>query len=231
MFERLMQNWSLKLVALVFAVAMWIFVVGQEKGELSVKVPVEIVNIPKNSVLVGDVVSEVDVRLYGPRSLIRRMASERLAKVVDLAGSKDGEQVFQVVPEDLNLPYGVRVVRVSPVRFTVTLGTRAMREVPVRPVLKGKPPQGFEVAEVVFTPAKVAITGIKEDLKDLDWVWTMPIEIADLKKNTNLRVQLRVPPGRTLRMSVYSVQAQVKIRPRVGGNKTNHEQTGNSKKK
>ena len=226
-----MQNWSLKVLALVFAVAMWIFVVGQEKGELSVKVPVEIVNIPKDSVLVGDVVGEVDVRLYGPRSLIRRVASERLAKVVDLAGSKEGEQSFQVVPEDLNLPYGVRVIRVSPARFTVILGIRATREVPVRPVLKGKPAEEFEVAEVTFTPAKVSITGVKEDLKDLDWVWTMPIEVTDLNKDASLRVQLRVPPGRTLRMSVSSVQAQVKIRPRSEDDKTKREKNNNAKKK
>ena len=230
MLEIITKNWSLKLVALVFAMAMWIFVVGQEKTELSVKVPVEISNIPKGSVMTKEAVSEVDVRLYGPRTLIRRVASERLAKVVDLTGAKPGDHVFQVLPEDLKLPYGVRVLRVNPARFTITLGRAAFREVPVRPILNGKPAKGLEVAEVVFNPAKVKITGVEKDLKDLDWIWTLPIDITGLKEDATRRVQLRMPQGRPVRLSASTVQARIKLRP-VSADKPAARIPRNEKKK
>lgn len=104
MLRRLLNNWQLKLLAVAIALALWIFVVGQEKAEITVKVPVEITNIPKQVVVAGDVVPAVNVRLYGPRSLTRRVAEKRLAKNVSLTGMRPGEHSYQVLPEDLDLP-------------------------------------------------------------------------------------------------------------------------------
>jgi YbbR domain-containing protein len=212
-FERITHNWSLKLLALVIATSMWVFVVGQEKSEISVRVPLEITNVPAELLVVDDMLGEADVRLYGPRSLIRRVAAERLVKVVDLSGMGLGEHVFQVLPEDLRLPPGVRVIRISPGSFTLTLARRITRDVQVRPVFRGHPPAGHEVAEVTFKPDKVLVWGRKEDLGDLDWIWTVPIDLTDRQDSFNQNVQLRLPPGRTVRVSHVEVMAQIKIGP------------------
>ncbi|CAO0821745.1 YbbR-like domain-containing protein [Desulfarculales bacterium] len=198
MLESITHNWSLKLLALVIAVFMWVFVVGQEKSEISVRVPVEITNVPTDLLVVDDSLDEVDVRLYGPHSLIRRVASERLAKVVDLSGMGLGEHIFQVLPEDLRLPPGVRVIRVSPGSFTFTLAQRITRDVQVRPVFRGHPQAGFEVAEITFEPDKVLVWGRKEDLDNLDWIWTVPIDLTDRQTSFNQSVRFgyrNVPCG------------------------------------
>lgn len=213
MLERVIHNWSLKLLALAIATALWVFVVGQEKSEIGVRVAVEITNLPPELLVTEDHPAEVDVRLYGPRSLIRRVASERLVKVVDLAGMGLGEHVFQVLPEDLRLPPGVRVIRISPGSFTLSLAKRITRDVQVRPVFRGHPQAGFEVAEVTFKPEKVLVWGRKEDLGDLDWIWTVPIDLTDRNDSFNQTVQLRLPPGRTVRVSQVEVVAQVKVAP------------------
>ena len=213
MLERLTHNWSLKLLALAIATSMWVFVVGQEKSEVGVRVAVEITNLPADLLVVEDHPTEVDVRLYGPRSLIRRVASERLVKVVDLSGMGLGEHVFQVLPEDLRLPPGVRVIRISPGNLTLTLAKRVTRDVQVRPVFRGNPHAGFELAEVNFKPEKVLVWGRKEDLGDLDWIWTVPIDLTDRQESFSQNVQLRLPPGRTVRISQVEVLAQVKIAP------------------
>ncbi|MFH1034679.1 MAG: CdaR family protein [Pseudomonadota bacterium] len=213
MLDLITHNWSLKLLALIIAASMWVFVVGQEKSEISVRVPVEITNVPTDLLVVDDSLGEVDARLYGPRSLIRRVASERLVKVLDLSGMGLGEHVFQVLPEDLRLPPGVRVIRISPGSFTLTLARRITRDVQVRPVFRGHPQPGYEVAEVTFKPDKVLVWGRKEDLGDLDWIWTVPIDLTDRQESFNQSVQLRLPPGRTVRVSHMEVVAQIKIAP------------------
>ncbi len=213
MLELLSKNWSLKLLALAIALAMWLFVAGQEKSEISLRVPVEITNIPVDLLVVDDVVGDVDVRLYGPRTLIRRAANERLVKPVNLAGLGPGEHVVQVLPEDLKLPPGLTVLRLSPSRFTITLAKRVTREVQVRPVLTGQPADGLQVAEVSFKPDKVVVSGRQEDLGDLDWIWTAPIDLDQHRDSFQQSVRLRLPPGRTVRVSVMEVEAQVKLRP------------------
>jgi YbbR domain-containing protein len=213
LLDRLTNNWSLKLLALAIALALWVFVVGQEKSEISVRVPVEITNIPPDTLVVDDVVGEVDARLYGPRTLIRRVAAERLSKAVDLTGLKVGAHVFQIEPEDLKLPPGVRVLRISPDSFRLTLVPRLAREVPVQPVLRGKPAQGFEQAEVGLRPSRVTVVGPRDEIAELDWVFTVPVDLSERKETFSQTVPLRPPRERNARLGRGEVEVTVAVRP------------------
>lgn len=213
MLELVSKNWSLKLLALAIALSMWLFVAGQEKSEISLRVPVEITNIPAELLVVDDVVGDVDARLYGPRTLIRRAANERLVKPVNLAGLGPGEHVVQVLPEDLKLPPGLTVLRLSPSRFTITLAKRVTREVQVRPVFIGQPAEGLQMGEVNFKPDKVIVSGRQEDLGDLDWIWTVPIDLDQRRDSFQQSVRLRLPLGRTVRVNVMEVEALVRLKP------------------
>ena len=214
MLKKLLNNWSLKLLALALGIGLWVFVVGQEKGEISVKVPVVFTNIPKDMVVVGDVISELDVRLYGSRNLLARANKGSMSKRVSLAGKKPGLNEFQASDEGLHLPPGIKVHRMTPARFSIRLAKRVSREVPVRPVIKGDPPAGMEVGEVTFKPDKVRLSGAQEDLKDLDWIWTVPIKAEGLKAENKLTVELRMPEGRALILDPPKVEVFLKLKPK-----------------
>ncbi len=216
MLERILTNWPFKLLSLAIAMALWAFVVGQEKAEITVKMPVEVAGLPADMALGNKVVNEVEVRLYGPQSLVRQVAVKPMVKQLELAGLKVGEHSFQVVPEDLDLPPSVNVVRISPDRLQVVLAKRFTRQAAVRPVIKGNPPEDFEVAEVTFQPPAIKVSGLKQELADLDWVWTVPLDVSKLKSTTTVKAALRPPPGRTIRLEPSAVQAVIKIRPRSG---------------
>jgi YbbR domain-containing protein len=211
-FKRVLENWPYKLLALIIAVALWAFVVGQEKAEITMRVPVEVTGLPRDLVLANQVDSEVEVRLYGPQNLVRQISLRPRVKQLDLSGLSAGDHIFQVLPEDLNLPSSVSVVRISPSRLRVSLAARFSREAVVRPVIKGRPPAGYEVAEVTFKPATVKVSGMEQELEDLDWVWTVPLDVSRLKDNATLKAFLRPPGGRTIRLVPATVQALIKIR-------------------
>ncbi|MCK5324253.1 MAG: YbbR-like domain-containing protein, partial [Desulfobulbaceae bacterium] len=40
------KNWAPKLLSLFFALFLWYFVVGEDKVDMTVRIPVEIVNLP-----------------------------------------------------------------------------------------------------------------------------------------------------------------------------------------
>jgi YbbR domain-containing protein len=207
----LKRNWSLKILSVLIALAMWVFVVGQEKSEITLRAPIEISNIPADAMVLEDSPSEVDARVFGPRTLIRRMALERLSKNVDMTGLGMGSHVFQVVPEDLRLPPGVKALRISPEAFSLTLVKRMVREAPVRPVFKGQPAQGLEVVEVKFKPEKVVVTGSQDDMANLDWIWTTPIDLNERAQSFSLPASLRQPRGRSVRLSRQEVEATVTL--------------------
>lgn len=215
MHRLITRNWSLKLLALITGIGLWLFVVGQGKTEISVRVPVELSHISKEVLVVGEVIKSLDLRLYGPPTVVRKVIRAGLTKVVDLSGKGPGEHVFQMGPDEFRLPLGVTVNRVTPSRFTVTLAKREGRLVPVRPVLSGKPDPGLEVTEVTFEPDRVNIYGTGEELKALDWIWTMPIELKGLSGEHSFQVDLRVPDGKSLSIEPTTVTATIKLRPKA----------------
>ena len=211
MYRWLFRNWSLKLISLVIAVLMWYFVAAQEKAEVTIKVPVELTNVPQQAMVVGEMVSELEVRLSGPRALIRRVPEMRSPKTINLSNLPMGDHNFQIAPEDLRFPPGIRVLRISPSSLTLQLVRRVTKKVPVRPVLKGKPAPGHEVKEVIFSPREVEITGSAEDLKEVDWLWTTPLDVEGLKETATVKANLRLPRGRTLRLEYMSVEAKLVV--------------------
>ncbi len=214
MLKRLTHNLRLKLLALAIALVMWVFVVGQDKAELTVEVPVEITGIPADMVVADDVVNKVYARINGPGTLVRRAAAERMVQRVNLAGMGLGEHVFQIMPEDLRLPAGVSVMRVSPARFSITLAAKISRQVQVRPALKGELAEGYEVAEINLTPPKVTVSGTRKDVENVDWIWTVRMEVTGLKSSTNIRAGLRLPRGKSLHLEPMTVEAEIKVRPK-----------------
>ncbi|MCB2185692.1 MAG: hypothetical protein KQJ78_04700 [Deltaproteobacteria bacterium] len=216
MLKVILNNWSWKILSLVVAVGLWAHVVGQEKTEIALNVPVAITGAPANLVVSDQVLPNVEVRLFGPRNLIRLVASDGLVKNINLTDMQAGEHVFQVLPEDFNLPPGVAAVGISPASIRVDLSPRHERKVPVRPVLSGKPAPGYEVSEITFTPDKVAVSGMKEQVDEVDWIWTVPIDVGDLKSNTTRKVALRPSLGKNVLVRPDQVEARIIVRPLPG---------------
>lgn len=217
MLKRLTHNLSLKLVALAIALAMWFFVVGQEKTEVYFRLRVELSKLPASMMVTNRVADQVIIGVAGPRTLVRRVAEQKWVKTVDLSGLREGEHKFAVRAEDLSLPRGVSVKRISPENVRVVLARLVERRLPVRPRFKGRPAKGFELGEVKFTPSQVTLRGVAEDIQDVDWIWTQRIDVTGRSQPLSIRVPLRMPGGRANELWPAAVQATVGIHSRAGG--------------
>ena len=76
MLKYIYKNWYLKLFALILAVVLWAQVVGQDKSEVGLKVPLQLSNLSEKLVVGNDLPDEVDVRLFGPNAMVRRLSSQ-----------------------------------------------------------------------------------------------------------------------------------------------------------
>lgn len=213
MIERITKNLSLKLVALLVGLAMWVFVAGQEIADVDLNVRVSLQNVPQGLIVANQVLRWVNVKVKGPRMLAKRLAEKPLDKKVDLKGLAPGDYVFQVLASDLKLPPGVQVAAIAPANFQVSLARHSRLVLPVRPVLKGKPAKGFEVGKVTFKPDRVTISGVESEVGDMDWVWTRAIQLEGAKESFRRMVPLRVPRGATTRVDHPVVEAHVEITP------------------
>src|ERR1043166_854390 len=108
-------NLPLKLLSVLLAFSLWFFVnFGERDTEESLKVPLELRNIPAHLMITSPRVDFVDLRVSGPRTLLGRIDRNRLSASLDLNGVRPGPAVFRVDAEALPLPPGVQVARMNP---------------------------------------------------------------------------------------------------------------------
>ena len=117
----LFHNWHLKLAALGLALALWIFVMTSEKADMVVPAPVELDATPSGLTIVGDRPESVDVQLHGLRTTLARVPLDQVRVRLSLAGARAGETVIRLLPEQVAVPPGVAVTRITPSRIRILL--------------------------------------------------------------------------------------------------------------
>ncbi len=190
MFKILTENWTLKLISIVFAILLWIFIMGERRLEVGFRVPLELQNIPKQLIIANEVPSLVDVRISGPRTLLMKVSPNDISIVVDLSDLRPGLTTFKRLEERLNLPSGLRVTRLSPSFIDLKLERVKEKLVPVHVSLTGQPLEGFKVAAVKAVPDKVAIAGAETELKGINEVRTEDVDLTGVNEGFSVIVPL-----------------------------------------
>ena len=125
----LLRHWELKLLAVGFAIALWLFVMTSEKSDLILSAPIEFKGVPPGLTLTAERPETVDVQLHALRGNLARLAPDQIKALVSLAGATPGEIALRVLPEQVTVPAGITVVRVNPSRIHVVLETTGSLQV------------------------------------------------------------------------------------------------------
>lgn len=120
----LLGNWPLKLVAVVFALALWAFVVTEERTDAVFTVPLDLVDRPPGVEVASVGVERVVVRVEGRGSLLHRLHEVDFRAEVSLKSARPGRFVARIDADNVSAPSGVRVVRVTPSEVRAILEPR-----------------------------------------------------------------------------------------------------------
>ncbi|MCK9376221.1 MAG: CdaR family protein [Syntrophobacterales bacterium] len=176
------RNKLLKTLSVLLAIALWFAVSGEERTETTVAMNLELINLHQNLMVTSEVPPSIQVRVMGPRSVINSLSQSRLTETLDLAGYGTGRHTFYFRPNSFSALRGVQVIRIQPNAVTLTLAATMTQTLPVKPVLENNPPEGYEVTGVTIRPDKVKIRGPYNELADLKFIPTLPIDLSHLKE-------------------------------------------------
>ena len=199
MRTRPLENLGLKLLSVVLAVFLWAVVLGEQKVDVTLTVPLEIKDLPRDLILVNEPPDSLEVRLRGPKTLVTTLASREVVLEGLPKNFVEGENVIAIRPEAVRVPRGIEVVEVTPHRVRVVLDAMAVREVEVSPRIEGAPAKGFILKRVTSTPARIRMAGPKNELRRLTRVYTVPISLDGQTASFSTRAMLE-PAGRQVRV-------------------------------
>lgn len=213
MVEKIFENWLLKLVSLAFAVVLWFFVMGESRMEVNHIVPLEYQNLPKELMIASEVPTSVAIRISGPRALQVNLSPADISLAVDLKSLSAGVTSFKRLEENLNIPSGLKITRISPSYVDVKLERVRERAVPVRVVLTGAPAPGFIVKSSTTNPKKVTVSGAESELKGVSEVVTEGIDLTNVQENFSQTVAISYVGNYTDLKDARTVDVQVELAP------------------
>jgi hypothetical protein len=168
--QLILRNWPYKLLALGLALGFWLFVVGQERAEVSLRVPLALVDRPADMIIVGQSAKSIEVRLAGTRGLIERIGAKRLTLNLKLTRKGPGRHDFYLKPSHFPLPRGVSVAQISPSLVSIWLDKRVQKRLRLPLILKNQPPNSYLVGpppkrvEVVVSGPRAVVSRLKGPL-------------------------------------------------------------------
>jgi YbbR domain-containing protein len=212
--EMLLENWTLKLVAVLLAWILWLFIRGDTGAERVITVPLE-VRIDRNMEITNERPTSVDVTLRGNTSNMG-LAQSVPACVVELLGASEGEHVLPLTFDNIRLPRasGLEVLKVSPARVELVLEKTVSKEVPVEVPIQGAPADGFDVYSKSASPALVVVTGPRTHVDKLRQVMTEPVSVAGRRQPEQIFANLNIKDNFIRTSSSGPVQVNIVVGPR-----------------
>ncbi len=169
------RNLGTKLLALAIAIAVWFVFSAQRReriSERSYRIPLSVANVPPRAIIASPLPGGVDVRVRGPFTALRQLDPDKLEAVLDLTAAPQGEKVYRLAPEDVNVPEGVEVIAITPAEVRLVLDATAEKSLPITANVTGKPAAGYEIAEVSIEPRVARIMGPASALARMTSVMT-----------------------------------------------------------
>ena len=119
--EYVVTDWKYKLVSFVAALVIWTYVAGQQSMQIILTVPLHFQNIPYGSHMVDSKVNTAEVILSGRRERILSLNKQQIIVSLDLAGLRNGRNLYLISSRDVIVPPAIDVKDVSPRQLSIQL--------------------------------------------------------------------------------------------------------------
>lgn len=117
----LKSNLQLKLLSLLLAALIWLFVTAEGVDEIEIPLSVNYINIPPGLVVKPSPAPKQAIRIEGRRILLLRQQLLGATIVLDLAGVREGTTVFSGMERAVKLVQGVRPASQQPLKIELTV--------------------------------------------------------------------------------------------------------------
>ncbi len=212
LMDRALENFWLKLIALITALGFYAFINGAQPlhQKLEVQVRYELPDRDAPKALKSDIPRNIYVDVEGPAQSVAELDESNLWITLNLQGMQD-ESLRLTQDMIQNLPPRVRVTKFSPARLDIEFEDIVTRDVDVQVARTGDPARGFQVSSIIVEPEVVQAKGIKSQVDTLQFARAEPFDVTNLEEGRYTRSLKLDEPPQGVEYDHQSVTARVDI--------------------
>jgi diadenylate cyclase len=189
--ELLIQAAGLLLTFLLVSAA-WGIYSGKQLSLINVTTTMDFRNIPENLELRRSSAERVEVQLTGKRRLVSVLKPEQVSAFLDLSTVDEGFHRIVLNGDNVELPPGLEVVRITPAAIRLEMEKRVERAIAVEPNIVGSPPPGFLIDRISVRPGSVRVSGPLSTLNSMLSLNTEPISMSDIEPQRGEKI-VKIP--------------------------------------
>ena len=209
------------LLTFLLVAVIWGVYSGGQLSLITVTAPVYFRNIPANLDLKKASADKVEIQITGKRQLVAALRTDQVRAFLDLQSVEAGSHRLDLSAENISLPPGLDVVRITPANIKVEMEPFTVKEVAVKPEFTGAPPRGYQIDTVRVKPGSVKVGGPSSALRAVASLSTEPVDLASIppeRKEKTFDVPLVLYPAslHLLPDENKIVRVQIRLRPQRG---------------
>jgi YbbR domain-containing protein len=206
------------LLTFVLVSVFWGLYAGRQLSVVSLTAPIYYRGIPADLQLKKASSEEVEVQVSGRRGLMSSLDPQQVRASLDLSRIRTGRHELFLESENIALPPGMEVERITPSSINIEVERILERTVEVRADLVGPPPEGLEVDTVRVKPDSVRVRGPAAILADMKSLLTEPIVLRNLplregQANQEVPLHIASPSIQLPALEQRQVQVTIRLRP------------------
>ena len=186
------KNTTLKVISLILAIILWVFVKSKSGGEVGLVVPLEFYRVPSNLIVTNVTDEAINVRITGSVIQLQRLPTREIRARIDLSRARPGTNSFDILPDNFNISKDLDITQISPSSVKIELDHVIEKMVHVKPVVQGKPARGYRVSKITVEPPFINLQGAEGQLTKLKEIMTEEVNVSDLKETVEVEVPLRI---------------------------------------
>lgn len=192
---------SIKLLALLITVVLWLSVAGQQRQVKEVTltgIDISLVSLPASLAITSSEPVQASVTLRGPEEAIRelRLASATrtsdLTAVADLTGATEGIHYFPLRLRGLPAGVLISTLLIDPDMVRVSLEPVGSRQLPVDLRPAGTVPEGYRLVSTRVNPETVLVRGPESLIGKMNEVATTTLNLTGRTASFTARLSLDV---------------------------------------
>ncbi|HOK40080.1 MAG TPA: CdaR family protein [bacterium] len=189
------KNWYLKILALIFAILIWYYIIGSEIIEYTYSVPVNFINIPESFIL-KQTDDEIFVKLTikGARANLLNKNLSDFKIDVDLSNVKIGLNTIPIKQHNITLPRGIELNYIEPHSIDVYIDKKISKSVKLEPpVFIGQPEKNIYIDTCYLSVTTKIIEGPASILKEIESLSLEPVNIENINQDIEKELNIILP--------------------------------------
>jgi YbbR domain-containing protein len=184
------NNPLLKVISLVLAVLLWLYVNHQENPvtEQVFTVPLEVRGL-ESKLTISERPTFVKVRLEGQRRYLDELTARDMQAFLEMSGIDVGQHIMEV---HVSTPKNTQLVSVTPSSVNLKVEVLTTAQFPVNVSYSDSTPGvGYLALNPVLTPTQVLLSGPEDKLKEVEQVY-VEVDLGDYNFNYHQQLPVKV---------------------------------------